>query len=222
MISFKYGCASPEQNGGKTPRNLLSSDDERVPVGLIRVAFMKKSVMRSPISELLFLISTSVATNINFQILKATFWHTIGQLFGNFVAQCGLPSCGIYSGDYESYNLVPRVISYSSLPGWPGAWFLSLHNRIGSLSNENGDGNEERQKKGIGSTSFPGSLWQNPGNEVALGLDWQNNNFARFFVSFFAVVARLTTWKCLMSRFMRTWTQDSNFLFLFLNFNTVH
>ena len=117
MISSKYGCASPEQNGGGTPRNLLSSDDERVPVGLIRVAFMKKSVMRSPISELLFLISTSVATNINFQILKATFWHTIGQLFGNFVAQCGFPSCGIYSSDYESYNLVPRVISYSSLPG---------------------------------------------------------------------------------------------------------
>ena len=163
-----------------------------------------------------------MATNINFQILKATFWPTIGQLFGNFVAQCGFPSCGIYSGDYESYNLVPTVISYSSLPGWPGAWLLSLHNRMGSLSNENGDGNEERQKKVIGSTSFPGSLWQNPGNEVAVGLDWQNNNFARFFVSFFAVVTLLTTWKCLMSRFMRTWTQDSNFLFLFLNFNTVH
>ena len=117
MISSKYGCASPEQNTRETPSNLLSSDDERVPVELIRVAFIKKSVLRSPISELLFLISTSVATNINFQILKATFWHTIGQLFGNFVAQCGFPSCGIYSGDYESYNLVPRVISYSSLPG---------------------------------------------------------------------------------------------------------
>ena len=130
MISSKYGCASPEQNTRETPSNLLSSDDERVPVELIRVAFIKKSVLRSPISELLFLISTSVATNINFQILKATFWHTIGQLFGNFVAQCGFPSCGIYSSDYESYNLVPRVISYSSLPGWPGAWLLSLHNRI--------------------------------------------------------------------------------------------
>ena len=84
MISSKYGCASPEQNGGETPRNLLSSDDERVPVELIRVAFMKKSVIRSPISELLFLISTSVATNINFQILKATFWRTIGKLLRQF------------------------------------------------------------------------------------------------------------------------------------------
>ena len=54
MISSKYGCASPEQNGGETPRNLLSSDDERVPVELIRVAFIKKSVLRSLISELLF------------------------------------------------------------------------------------------------------------------------------------------------------------------------
>ena len=117
MISSKYGCHSPEQNGGETPSNLLSSDDERVPVELIRVAFIKKSVLRSPISEPLFLISTSVVTNINFQILKATFWHTIGQLFGNFVAQTGFPSCGIYSGDCESYNLVPRVITYSSLPG---------------------------------------------------------------------------------------------------------
>ena len=81
MISSKYGCASPEQNTRETPSNLLSSDDERVPVELIRVAFIKKSVLRSPISELLFLISTSVATNIYFQILKATFWHTIGQPF---------------------------------------------------------------------------------------------------------------------------------------------
>ena len=148
MISSKYGCASPEQNGGETPRNLLSSDDERVPVELIRVAFIKTSVLRSPISEPLFLISTSVATNINFQILKATFWHTIGQLFGNFVAQCGFSSCGIHSGDYESYNLVRKVIiTYSFLPGWPGAWLLSLHNRIGSLSNDNGDGNENGKKK---------------------------------------------------------------------------
>ena len=42
-----YGCHSQEQNGGQTPRNLLSSDDERVPVELIRVAFIKKCSLRS-------------------------------------------------------------------------------------------------------------------------------------------------------------------------------
>ena len=45
---------------------------------------------------------------------------------------------------------------------------------LGSLSNDDGDGNENGKK--------------------AIGLDWQNNNFARasrFFVHFFAVAARL-------------------------------
>ena len=45
---------------------------------------------------------------------------------------------------------------------------------MGSLSNDDGDGNENGKK--------------------AIGLDWQNNNFARasrFFVYFLAVVARL-------------------------------
>ena len=45
---------------------------------------------------------------------------------------------------------------------------------IGSLSNDDDDVNENGKK--------------------AIGLDWQNNNFARasrFFVHFFAVVARL-------------------------------
>ena len=45
---------------------------------------------------------------------------------------------------------------------------------IGSLSNDDGDGNENGEK--------------------AIGLDWQNNNYSRasrFFVHFFAVVARL-------------------------------
>ena len=45
---------------------------------------------------------------------------------------------------------------------------------LGSLSNDDGDGNENGNKP--------------------IGLDWQNNNFARasrFFVHFFAVVARL-------------------------------
>ena len=44
----------------------------------------------------------------------------------------------------------------------------------GTLSNDDGDINENGKK--------------------AIGLDWQNNNFARasrFFVNFFAIVARL-------------------------------
>ena len=48
------------------------------------------------------------------------------------------------------------------------------HLAIGSLSNDDGDVNENGKK--------------------AIGLDWQNNNFARasrFFVHFFAVTARL-------------------------------
>ena len=46
--------------------------------------------------------------------------------------------------------------------------------KIGSLSNDDGDVNENGKK--------------------AIGLDWQNNNFARasrYFVHFFAVTARL-------------------------------
>ena len=53
----------------------------------------------------------------------------------------------------------------------PGMFFILS---LGSLSNDDGDGNENGKK--------------------AIGLDWQNNNFARasrFFVHFFAVAARL-------------------------------
>ena len=49
-----------------------------------------------------------------------------------------------------------------------------LTNLIGSLSNDDGDGNEKGKK--------------------AIGFDQQNNNFAgasRFFVHFFAFIARL-------------------------------
>ena len=49
-----------------------------------------------------------------------------------------------------------------------------LTNLIGSLSNDDDDGNENGKK--------------------AIGLDWKNNNFtraARFFVHFFALIARL-------------------------------
>ena len=54
------------------------------------------------------------------------------------------------------------------------AQHYSIVATLGSLSNDDGDGNENGKK--------------------AIGLDWQNNNFARasrFFVHFFAVVARL-------------------------------
>ena len=56
-------------------------------------------------------------------------------------------------------------------PGVPHSWKLRL---LGSLSNDDGDGNEKGKK--------------------AVGLDQQNNNFARvsrFLIHFFAVVARL-------------------------------
>ena len=50
---------------------------------------------------------------------------------------------------------------------------MAAQERLGSLSNDDGDGIENGKK--------------------AIGLDWQNNNFARasrFFVHFFAVTAR--------------------------------
>ena len=67
---------------------------------------------------------------------------------------------------------------------------------IGSLSNDDADGNENGKK--------------------AIGLDWQNNNFARaspFFVHFFAVVARLQRENAWIHVLSRTGTQDNNFLF---------
>ena len=51
---------------------------------------------------------------------------------------------------------------------------ITLVPKLGSLSNDDGDGNENDKK--------------------AIDLDWQNNNFtraSRFFVHFFAVTARL-------------------------------
>ena len=58
----------------------------------------------------------------------------------------------------------------------------------------------------------------------AIGLDWQNNNFARasrFFVHFFAVASRLTRKGAYFQVLSKTWTQDNDFLLLFLNFDTV-
>ena len=73
-----------------------------------------------------------------------------------------------------------------------------------SFSNDDGDGDESCKK--------------------AIGLDKQNNNFGsslRFFVHFLAVVARLQRVIAEFHVLSRTGTQDNNFRFLFLNFDTV-
>ena len=75
-----------------------------------------------------------------------------------------------------------------------------MHLSIGSLSNDDGNGTKN-------------------GNKL-ICLDWQNNNFAhasRFFVHFFAIIAQLQHEKV----FSRTGTQNNNFLFLFLNLDTI-
>ena len=75
---------------------------------------------------------------------------------------------------------------------------------LGSLSNDFGEVNENGKK--------------------TLGLDWQNNNFARassFFVHFFAVTARLGRENAQFHDLSRTGTQDNNFPFLLLNFDAV-
>ena len=52
----------------------------------------------------------------------------------------------------------------------------------------------------------------NENGKKAVGLDWENNNFARasrFFVHVFAVIARLQRESCLISRCV----EDVNFFF---------
>ena len=56
-----------------------------------------------------------------------------------------------------------------------------------------------------------------------IGLDWQNNNFecaSHFFVHFFAVTAQLQCEYAHFHNLSETGTQDNNFSFLFLNFDT--
>ena len=68
----------------------------------------------------------------------------------------------------------------------------------GSLCNDDGDGNEKGKK--------------------AIGLDLQNNNFARssrLFVHFSAVVARLSRETVQVHVLSRTGTKDNNFPFSF-------
>ena len=76
---------------------------------------------------------------------------------------------------------------------------------IGSWSNDDGDINENGKK--------------------AISVDWQNNSSARashFFSTFFAITAQL---RCENASYFhvlwKTWTQHNDFLFLFLNFDTV-
>ena len=75
---------------------------------------------------------------------------------------------------------------------------------LGSLRNDDGDGNRNGKK--------------------AIGLDWQNNNFAiasRFFVHFSTVIARLQRETAKFHVLSRTGKKDNNFLFHFLNFDAV-
>ena len=51
----------------------------------------------------------------------------------------------------------------------------------------------------------------NENGKKAIGLDKQNNNFARFFAHFFAVVARLRRETAQFHVLLRTWTHYNNF-----------
>ena len=76
---------------------------------------------------------------------------------------------------------------------------------IGSLGNDDGDVNESRKK--------------------AIGLDWQNNNFTRASRFLYISLPSLHDYDVKISKIhvlWRTWTQlDNDFLFLFLNSETV-
>ena len=81
---------------------------------------------------------------------------------------------------------------------------MRRHETLGSLRKYDGDGNKNGKK--------------------AAGFNWQNNTFARasrIFVHVFAVDARLQSETSYFHALWRTWTQDNNFLFLFLKFKTV-
>ena len=73
------------------------------------------------------------------------------------------------------------------------------NNKREPISSDDGDGNEKGKK--------------------AIGLYWQNNNFARasrFFVHFLAVVARLRH-----ETYLHVKLNLLNFLFLFVNLDTI-
>ena len=84
---------------------------------------------------------------------------------------------------------------------WKYCW---RRKTLGSLRNDEDDRNENGTKE--------------------IGLDKENNNFARasrFFVPLSAVGARLQRETAYFHVFSRTGTKDKNFLFLFLNFDAV-
>ena len=76
----------------------------------------------------------------------------------------------------------------------------NIFERTGSLSNDYGDGNENGDK--------------------AIGLNWQNNNFARasrFFVPFSAVVARLQRAAALSNFMFRRGREHKTTTFFFFS-----
>ena len=111
---------------------------------------------------------------------------------------------GLFWGSYRFFHWLLRGCPGNLVtirpPKRPMVQFYS----IGSLSKNDSDDNENIK--------------------IAIGLDWQNNNFARtsrFFVHFYAVVARLQRETAFFPILSRTCTQDNNYLFLYLNFDTV-
>ena len=76
--------------------------------------------------------------------------------------------------------------------------YREMYQLIGSLSNNDGDGNEDGKK--------------------AVGLDQQNDNFARasrFFAHFFAVAARLQRESASISRFVEDAEHKTTTFFFF-------
>ena len=76
--------------------------------------------------------------------------------------------------------------------------------KIGRLRNDDDDSNENGTKE--------------------IGLDKENNNFARatrFFVHFFVIVVVLQSETAYFPFLSRTGTKDNNLLFLFLTFDAV-
>ena len=82
--------------------------------------------------------------------------------------------------------------------------FMDIAVIIGSLRNYDGDDNENGKKQ-----------------QVYISKTTILHVHHAFFVRFFAVVARLRRENAQFHVFSRTGTQDNNFLFLFLNFDTV-
>ena len=83
----------------------------------------------------------------------------------------------------------------------------------------------QRKDCRIGSLRYDDDDDGNQNGKKAIGLDKQNNNFARekhaFFVHFSAIVAWLQRETAYFPVLSRTGTKDNNFLFLFLNFDAV-